>query len=185
MVFKKRGVDTMITWHEGDILESGADYILHQVNCMGVMGAGLAKQIKTKWPEVYEEYYKCCEENASKRTKLLGDFVVANTSTKAKSGHPITVINLFGQYGYGGGCQTDYHALERALGSFIGVFDEVYKELGTIQIQTIAIPYKLGCGLAGGDWNVVYDIIKRHDTDWADIQIWKLPIEQPSFKKRI
>ena len=30
--------------------------ICHQVNCKGVMGAGLAKQIRDKWPDVYDRY---------------------------------------------------------------------------------------------------------------------------------
>ena len=36
----------MVTFHNGNILDSGADIICHQVNCRGVMGSGVAKQIK-------------------------------------------------------------------------------------------------------------------------------------------
>ena len=39
-----------------DITKSNADYICHQVNCQGVMGSGVAKAIRDKWPQVYEEY---------------------------------------------------------------------------------------------------------------------------------
>ena len=35
--------------------------ICHQVNCQGVMGAGIAKQIRARWPEVYEDYKKTIE----------------------------------------------------------------------------------------------------------------------------
>ena len=35
-------------------------YICQQVNCRGVMGAGLAKQIRDKWPVVFDEYKKIC-----------------------------------------------------------------------------------------------------------------------------
>ena len=40
----------MIKIFEGDLLESGANFICHQVNCQGVMGSGVAKQIKEQFP---------------------------------------------------------------------------------------------------------------------------------------
>ena len=39
-----------------DLLSSKERIIVHQVNCRGVMGAGIAKQIKEKWPDVYTSY---------------------------------------------------------------------------------------------------------------------------------
>ena len=44
----------------GNILHSGADIIVQQVNCRGVMGAGLAKQIATRYPDVLAMYKKYC-----------------------------------------------------------------------------------------------------------------------------
>ena len=47
----------IITFEHNNILESfNIDILCHQVNCQGVMGAGLAKQIRSKYPEVYEQY---------------------------------------------------------------------------------------------------------------------------------
>ncbi|MDM5320060.1 hypothetical protein QUF57_08725 [Bacillus pumilus] len=46
----------MIKKVDGNILETSEDIICHQVNCKGVMGAGLAKQIKSKYLNVYKEY---------------------------------------------------------------------------------------------------------------------------------
>ena len=40
----------------GNLLDSSAKYICHQVNCKGVMGSGVAKQIKEKWPSVFRRY---------------------------------------------------------------------------------------------------------------------------------
>lgn len=48
----------MLKHIKGDIFESGAQVILHQVNCQGVMGSGVAKQVREKYPIVFE-YYKC------------------------------------------------------------------------------------------------------------------------------
>ena len=46
----------MINIVKGNILNATEDIICQQVNCKGVMGAGLAKQIKEKYPEVFESY---------------------------------------------------------------------------------------------------------------------------------
>ena len=62
----------MITIKKGDVLRSRAMYICHQVNCMGVMGAGIAKQIKAMYPEVYEEYKRVCNEHRRNPAELLG-----------------------------------------------------------------------------------------------------------------
>lgn len=42
----------MIKHIKGDIFQSSADVILHQVNCQGVMGSGVAKQVREKYPDV-------------------------------------------------------------------------------------------------------------------------------------
>lgn len=46
----------MIEYIKGNILNVTEGIIVQQVNCMGVMGAGLAKQIKDKWPNIYNDY---------------------------------------------------------------------------------------------------------------------------------
>ena len=44
--------------YAGDLLDAHVDIIFHVTNCMGVMGAGIAKSIKNKWPKVFTEYKK-------------------------------------------------------------------------------------------------------------------------------
>lgn len=48
----------MIKIIDGDLFETDAKFIVHQVNCMGRMGSGVALQVKEKYPHVYEEYKK-------------------------------------------------------------------------------------------------------------------------------
>ena len=50
----------MLIHKKCDLFESGADMICHQVNCMGVMGSGVAKQVKERYPKVFEEYVNWC-----------------------------------------------------------------------------------------------------------------------------
>lgn len=149
----------MIKIVEGNILNAPDDIICHQVNCQGVMGSGLAKQIRNKYPEVYTNY-------RSYLINYTGKILGSVNSVLCHDGK--IVFNLFGQDKYGRDKQyTDYEALKSALSS-LNLFAS-YKKL------SIAIPYNLGCGLAGGDWNIVYKIIKdvfRYSN--ATVTIYKL-----------
>ena len=42
---------------EGNVFDSDADIICHQVNCQGVMGSGVAKEVRERFPNVYEQYH--------------------------------------------------------------------------------------------------------------------------------
>ena len=125
-----------VTVVRGDILTATEQIICHQVNLLGVMGAGLALKIRNKYPEVYDEYVKYC------KGAKLGDVLFA----KANDGK--IVANIFGQHNIGRtGLFTDYEAL------YVGLI-KVRREN-----MTTAIPYKIGCGLGGGDWGVVSNLI--------------------------
>ena len=91
----------MIKYIGGNILNSNADIIFHQVNCQGVMGTGLGKQIREWCPQHYVDYKNMC--NKALPENLLGDFVMTRYS-------PIkSICGIFGQLNYGRGkCQTDY-----------------------------------------------------------------------------
>ena len=140
----------MIKHIKCDIFESGADFICHQVNCQGAMNSGVAKQVREKYPKVYNEYKRWCD--CMPRTELLGIMQFVNTK-KTYSTTFKGVVNLFAQshYGYDGKCYTNYDALRSALTQF---------KSHLIKPVTIAIPFKLGCCRGGGQWDIVYDIIK-------------------------
>ena len=142
----------------GDLLSSNANAILHQVNCKGVMGSGVAKQIRNKYPEVYREYTALCSEYKNYTSPLLGSIQSVRINESQD------VVNLFGQNGYGRDKQhTNYDALRRCLSSV----NTKYKE------NIVALPYKMGCGLGGGNWGVVYRIIEEELKD-CEVYIYKL-----------
>lgn len=139
----------------GNILSSTADVICHQVNCKGVMGAGLAKQIKAKYPELFTQYKSMCAEYGY---MLLGDVFLYKAEGQF-------VANLFAQNGFGRDKRyTDYNAFRNCLKSLKKVVSEDKK---------VAFPYNIGCGLAGGDWDTIYSIIKEEMSDYQ-IEIWCL-----------
>lgn len=51
-----------IEYKKGDILESDSQALVNAVNCVGIMGAGLAKQFKTKYPNMYKHYKDSCNK---------------------------------------------------------------------------------------------------------------------------
>ena len=57
---------------KGNILNTKCNIICQQVNCKGVMGAGLALQIRRKWTIVYKDYKQYCN-SANKYNNLLGN----------------------------------------------------------------------------------------------------------------
>jgi hypothetical protein len=107
------------------------------------MGAGLAKQIARKYPKVKRAYIQ-----AHKKDELtLGSCQLVNVSPE------LYVANLAGQDNYGTSTvQTDYDALRESLQK-LGVMNK--------DALPIYIPYKLGCGLAGGDWDTVLSILEE------------------------
>ena len=138
----------------GDILNVSDSIICQQVNCRGVMGAGLAKQIRDKYPTVYPDYKRYASTD-SLGTCLFVPVADGNI-----------VANLFGQLDYGRGIRyTQYAALEQCLRRVA----EVSRE----RCKPVAIPFNLGCGLAGGDWTVVLSLIKQILTD-TDTTIYRL-----------
>jgi O-acetyl-ADP-ribose deacetylase (regulator of RNase III) len=67
----------MIYWKKGNLLESDCDYICQQVNCQGKMNSGIARQIREKWPVVYQNYMtKCSQSKYIRPELLLGDIQI-------------------------------------------------------------------------------------------------------------
>lgn len=130
--------------------------VCHQVNCMGKMGAGLALSIRKAFPSVYRVYKEKCDDGMAQ----LGDVQYCSVLGDAN----YVIVNVFGQYGYGRGqCQTNYEALGKAFAKIHQAFPN----------EVVRIPYKMGCGLGGGDWNTVLNIIKE-SFEGQPVEIWKL-----------
>lgn len=137
----------MIQVKKGDILtdafKDGCQAICHQVNCQGVMNAGLAKDIAERWPEVKRDYLELCAEVDA--DDLLGTYMF----TPVEEGG---IVSIFGQKYYGrdpNRCYTSYDALA-------STFHLIHE---CLHVKQIAIPYGMGCGLGGATWDTVYQMI--------------------------
>lgn len=140
---------------KGDLLnlfDAGEfDAIVHGCNCFNTMGAGIALQIKKRYPEAWE-----VDKNTIKGHKdKLGTYTTAICSSG-------TVINAYTQYHPG--CLNDpkenYAAIDEVMRKIAVVFE--YKRIG--------LPL-IGAGLAGGDWNIIKDIIRNNLYGMVDYTI--------------
>lgn len=124
-------------------------FIFHQVNCMGAFGAGFAKYLASVSPRIPSDYISHVS-NFQDKHDLLGTYYVTKLNPN------ISIVHLFSQYGYGRGERyTDYGAMDKSLHSFYNSHKYNAK-------NTYICPYKMGCGLAGGDWNIVEKIVKKY-----------------------
>lgn len=119
----------------GNILESKNITLVNTVNCVGVMGKGIALEFKKRYPKMYQQYKSDCEKGHIKAgepvlyTDLLGSSIV-NFPTKTHWKSPSLLKDI-----------------ERGLDTFV----RKYKEWG---IESIAFP-PLGCGNGGLSWDDV------------------------------
>lgn len=127
-----------------DIFRHPAQVILHQANCFTTMGSGIAASIRGLYPEAYEADCRTIKGDSKK----LGTFSWAKTKRDNK-----IIINMYSQYNYGRESRkTNYEAFANGL-------ERVRDFLLEKKLTSLSIPYKIGCNLGGGNWNVVKTII--------------------------
>src|ERR1035441_802804 len=128
----------MIEIARGDILTANAEALVNTVNCVGVMGRGIALQFRKAFPENFKVYESACEREEVRPVRML------IFETGLLTG-PRYVINFPTKRHWKGKSQmTD---IEAGLPVLI---DEIKKR----GIRSVAVP-PLGCGLGGLDWSQV------------------------------
>lgn len=127
-----------------DITTLKKGILIQQVNCQNAMGSGVAKAIYLKWPQVKEEYHKFAQNK--KPEELLGEI------QEIKINEDLLVINSFTQLTYG---RTGKHTNEDLLIRNIKEIANKYND------EMIVIPYLIGCGLGGGNWDYIFENIKN------------------------
>lgn len=149
-----------VTMSKGNIFNSEAKVICHQVNCKGKMGRGIAASVRKLHPAAYTSYIDLCREHEGNSAGLLG------TAQMVKSGKKI-IVNLFAQdrYGTDGKRYTDYDAFRDCL---------LHLKQCVPPGETIAFPFMIGCGLGGGQWPTILGIITSVFWDEYNVEIWKL-----------
>jgi O-acetyl-ADP-ribose deacetylase (regulator of RNase III) len=137
----------MIIEVKGDLLSHPeVQVIAHCANCFHTMGAGIAKQIKLKYPSAYEADKKTPYGDINK----LGTYSWSDVG--GKQGESVKIVtNVYGQYRYG--------REKRHLN-----YEAIYKGMESVRNHfhtfNIGIIYKMGCRNAGGDWHIIWAMME-------------------------
>ena len=155
-----------IIYKIGNLLNAQTDVIAHQVNCQGVMGSGVAKQIRDKWPIVFEKYKAEYELHVDLSKSLLGNCQLVQINDNQY------VANLFGQnyYGRDGKRYTSYDGIYDALTSLA-------VQMTDNGMESLALPYNMSSCLGGADWEVILAMINSAFKNTNIIvEIWKYAV---------
>lgn len=138
----------MITAYiKNDLFATELEYIAHGCNCQGVMGSGVAKIVKEKYPTAFDEYKNKCD-----RELQYGTYQNRLTGTVQYVPQPDgkIIVNMFTQIKFG------------KTGKYVS-YDAIYECFRAIEdnikIAKLAIP-RIGAGLGGGQWNIISTIIE-------------------------
>ncbi|OSI12556.1 type II toxin-antitoxin system antitoxin DNA ADP-ribosyl glycohydrolase DarG [Neisseria canis] len=145
----------MIEFKTGNIFESDAEALVNTVNCVGVMGRGIALQFKNKYPENFKAYQQACKQEFLKPGKMF----VFETEQLVL---PKWIINF--------PTKRHWRGKSRIEDIEIGLIDLV-KVIQEKNIQSIAIP-PLGSGLGGLDWNDVRSQIENTLSHVENVKIF-------------
>lgn len=149
----------MVTTKIGNLLDAKG-IIVHGCNAQGVMGSGVALQIKNKWSDAYKSYKQAIQDWGDQKICPLGRVVFH------KVRDDLWIINAITQEYYGrdkSKVYVDYEAVRTAFHTINWYFHD--KGL------PINFP-KIGCGLANGDWDVVSKIIDEELDDRLEKVLW-------------
>lgn len=135
----------MIQIVEQNLFENDSEAYYQCCNCFCRMASGVAAGIRKFYPEAVDADNQTIEGDKNK----LGKFSIAH----AKNGKYI--YNLYGQYYYGSDSRKlNYEAIYTAL-------ESARDDCVSKNIKSIAMPFQMGSGLAGGNWNIVYTMIQE------------------------
>jgi len=132
----------VIKFVKGNLFDTDAEAIVNTVNCVGVMGKGIALHVKKRYPNVFQEYKIMCDN------KELKPGIMQTVSTG----------NLLGiQYVVNFPTKRHWKARSKIEDIELGL-NALVKEINRMNIKSIALP-PLGCGNGGLDWNDVKPLI--------------------------
>ncbi|TVU53410.1 MAG: Appr-1-p processing protein [Arthrospira sp. PLM2.Bin9] len=141
----------MIKYTDTTVFNVESQTIVNTVNCVGVMGAGLALEFKLRYPDMYEDYINRCQQKQVQvdRPYLYrgyGSPWIMNFATKNNWKYPSKI-----------------EWIEQGLAYFVNNYERA-------KIKSIAFP-KLGCDRGGLNWNDVQKVMEKYLTD-VDIDVY-------------
>ncbi len=156
--------------HNKDIFQGYWHGMVHCANLHHVMGGGIARIIKERFPVVYDAD---CRTPVGDKNKL-GFFSSAKIQL---IGFDREIFNLYGQMGIGNdGTPLNRNARYDAIHDGMLRICEYISKSPRSYKYSLGIPHGMASALAGGDWNIVEAILKSVESRFPDISfnIYKL-----------
>lgn len=144
----------MIRYTTGNILDAEAEALVNTVNCVGVMGRGIALQFKNVFPENFKAYAAACARGAVEPGRMF----VYDTGELTL---PRYIVNFPTKRHWRG--KSRIEDIEAGLTALVG-------EVRSRGIRSIAVP-PLGSGLGGLDWAQVKPLIERAMAELTDVNV--------------
>lgn len=160
-----------LTFKKGDMFSEPVEALVNTVNCVGVMGKGVALEFKRRWPDNFKAYKSACESGALQPGKIL---TFDNYELFAHDG-PRYLVNF----------PTKQHWRSKSKLAYVEQgLDALVDEINRFQFRSIGIP-PLGCGNGGLDWEDVKPLIVAKLEPLNDIEIVifspKEAVDPPEF----
>lgn len=129
-----------LTFKTGDMFQESAEAIVNTVNCVGVMGKGVALEFKHRWPENFKAYKRLCDSQQLRPGKVY----VHQVGDMLTDGRRF-LVNF----------PTKDHWRAKSKMEFIDTgLDDFIAQILKLKIKSVVMP-PLGCGNGGLDWSEV------------------------------
>lgn len=146
-----------ITFKNGDLFTDTSEALVNTVNCVGVMGKGVALEFKKRWPQNYKIYKKLCDAKELRPGKL---FIYENKDLLSTN-EPKFLVNF----------PTKDHWRAKSKIEYISAgLDALVEAIKEYSINSIALP-PLGCGNGGLDWETVKPLMVEKLSVLNDVDI--------------
>ena len=144
----------MIEFRRGDLLQANVEALVNTVNCVGVMGRGIALQFRKEFPKNYAAYKTACERGEVRPGRM---FVFKLDRLQ----DPRYVINF----------PTKRHWKSKSrIEDVQAGLEALVEEVRARGIKSVALP-PLGCGLGGLEWSQVRPMIETAFRALPDVEV--------------
>lgn len=146
-----------VTFKTGDLFLDKSEALVNTVNCVGVMGKGVAYEFKHLWPENYKAYKKVCDAKKLRPGQML----IFELGNLFENGEPKFIVNF---------PTKDHWRAKSKLEYISNGLDALVSDIKKYQIKSIALP-PLGCGNGGLDWNVVRPMMVEKLSELENVSV--------------